>query len=672
MRVFSSSVMLLFVVSGTLFAVDAPLVVGSPDPNPGGAQALRVKGGILASTSGAEAISSIASVVLPATALQQQYHLRLQSSTNNSDQLRAFINRKAAGSGWDTAEWYLGRYVDITNLHQIVWGHEGGGSSLRIGRGYPATNDLSVFGNGHVGIGSTSAPATLQIQDGEYAAIGLGPDGPNAWYIAKETAGAFNIWQGSFGASANRLTITSAGNVGIGEQNPTSKLTVNGTISAINNQFDLKTQAISLASGGYFMRVGGEPGNHIAFDAHSIQAKNSASQTNTLNMQPLGGQVVMGGSLEVGGPIRAIGNQFDLQMQAISLASGGYFMRVGGELGNHIAFDYNSIQAKNTASQTNALNIQSLGGPVIIGKDPAAQNLQVKGGILASTSGANAISSIASVPLPSTPNQQQYHLTLMSSTGNGDQLRAFVNRKATGSDWGTAEWYLGRYVDVTNLHQIVWGNDGVQSSLRIGRGYPATNDFSVFSNGHIGIGSTSAQATLQIQDGQYGSIGLGPDGPSAWYITKEVAGSFNIWQGTFGSSVNRFSITSSGNVGIGVQNPTSKLAVNGTISASEVKVTANPADYVFADDYKLRPLSEVEQHVREKRHLPGIPSAKEQLDAGNIAVADMQRRHLEKIEELTLYAIEADKKIAALERQVANQDQQMAEIKRLIQKLSAP
>ena len=118
-------------------------------------------------------------------------------------------------------------------------------------------------------------------------------------------------------------------------------------------------------------------------------------------------------------------------------------------------------------------------------------------------------------------------------------------------------------------------------------------------------------------------------------------------------------VAGSGNIGIGVENPTSRLAVKGTISASEVRVMANPADYVFADDYVLRPLNVVEAHIKEKRHLPGVPSAQEQMQSGSVAISEMQRLHLEKIEELTLYAIEADRRADAMAKQVQLLEQRL-------------
>ncbi len=79
-----------------------------------------------------------------------------------------------------------------------------------------------------------------------------------------------------------------------------------------------------------------------------------------------------------------------------------------------------------------------------------------------------------------------------------------------------------------------------------------------------------------------------------------------------------------------------------------VKTTSDWADYVFSDKYKLMPLKEVEQFVKTNNHLPNMPSAQEVVEHG-IDVARMDAKLLEKIEELTLYIIEQDKRIKELE-----------------------
>lgn len=101
-----------------------------------------------------------------------------------------------------------------------------------------------------------------------------------------------------------------------------------------------------------------------------------------------------------------------------------------------------------------------------------------------------------------------------------------------------------------------------------------------------------------------------------------------------------------GNVGIGTTNPGPyRLAVEGKIGAREIKVTlANPwADYVFNKNYKLKPLSELEQFIQKNKHLPGISSAKEVKENGGIDLGQMNLKLLEKVEELTLYVIELKK-----------------------------
>lgn len=77
-----------------------------------------------------------------------------------------------------------------------------------------------------------------------------------------------------------------------------------------------------------------------------------------------------------------------------------------------------------------------------------------------------------------------------------------------------------------------------------------------------------------------------------------------------------------------------------------VKTTTDWSDYVFAKNYKLMPLKEVEKFVNLNSHLPNVPSAQEVVNNG-INVAEMDAKLLEKIEELTLYLIEQNKKIDA-------------------------
>ncbi|MCB0429437.1 MAG: hypothetical protein H6585_07100 [Flavobacteriales bacterium] len=71
------------------------------------------------------------------------------------------------------------------------------------------------------------------------------------------------------------------------------------------------------------------------------------------------------------------------------------------------------------------------------------------------------------------------------------------------------------------------------------------------------------------------------------------------------------------------------------------------ADYVFALDYQLRSIEELETFVKENKHLPNVPSAKE-VAADGIDIAKMDATLLEKIEELSLYVIQLKKENAEL------------------------
>ncbi len=126
----------------------------------------------------------------------------------------------------------------------------------------------------------------------------------------------------------------------------------------------------------------------------------------------------------------------------------------------------------------------------------------------------------------------------------------------------------------------------------------------------------------------------------------------NHYAGYFDGNVD----VQTGNMRIGnVTTPAGyKLYVEQGILTEKVKVAvaSSPAwaDYVFAADYNLKPLSEVEAFIKENKHLPNVPSAAELVKEG-LDLGKMQATQMEKIEELTLYMIEMKKEIETLKKE---------------------
>jgi hypothetical protein len=97
-----------------------------------------------------------------------------------------------------------------------------------------------------------------------------------------------------------------------------------------------------------------------------------------------------------------------------------------------------------------------------------------------------------------------------------------------------------------------------------------------------------------------------------------------------------------------------KTTVAGQLDACKVVVEHNGwCDYVFADDYQLPALSEVESFIKENKHLPGIPS-EETLKQENLDLGKMQKMQMEKIEQLMLYVIQLNNKLSHLETENEN------------------
>lgn len=112
----------------------------------------------------------------------------------------------------------------------------------------------------------------------------------------------------------------------------------------------------------------------------------------------------------------------------------------------------------------------------------------------------------------------------------------------------------------------------------------------------------------------------------------------------------RFTVENDGKVGIGTSSPREMLSVNGKIRAKEIKVeTTNWPDYVFTKSYHLPSLTELENFIQQHQHLPGMPTA-EQAEREGVSLGEMNKKLLEKVEELTLLLIEQHKRLELLEK----------------------
>lgn len=126
--------------------------------------------------------------------------------------------------------------------------------------------------------------------------------------------------------------------------------------------------------------------------------------------------------------------------------------------------------------------------------------------------------------------------------------------------------------------------------------------------------------------------------------------------GTAASNTTRMAIKSNGQVAIG--NPlqssspyvnSALLSVKGQIISQEVIVTVNNwSDFVFEKNYKLMPLSELETFYTNNHHLPDVPTAKEITEKGD-ELGKTDAMLLQKIEELTLYIVELEKRLKKVE-----------------------
>lgn len=121
-------------------------------------------------------------------------------------------------------------------------------------------------------------------------------------------------------------------------------------------------------------------------------------------------------------------------------------------------------------------------------------------------------------------------------------------------------------------------------------------------------------------------------------------------------------------VGINSTTPDYTLDVNGIARAKEIIVKTGWSDFVFKPDYPLMPLQEVQAFIPDQGHLPGIPSEKEVLEKG-VSVGESQKLLLQKIEELTLYALEQQEALDRFEQKLNQKEDRIRDLEHRLRKV---
>ena len=542
--------------------------------------------------------------------------------------------------------------------NQRLFIHSNGNTGLGLGNNIIPANRLDV--NGGVVIGRSFVPRSNTMDTNAIIAplngmlvegsVGIGTSAPG---------NKVEIKHGRNGFSGLRFTNLTS------NFNPTSSLVTNKFLT-VNENGDVVLQNLPSATGSNVMS---SSANIMTTNVNNILASapivNSISNTINTSNQLI--TTVNGvASAPVNLPPR-ITQTLSQSGNVITLSNGG---------GSFTLPTFTDTDAQSLALSGNVLSISngnSVTLPTFTDTDTDAQSLALSGNVL-------SISNGNSVTLPTQSPQtlsQSGNVVTLSNGGGSFTLPTFTDTDAQSLTLS------GNVLSISNGNSVTLPPHTPQTLSQSGNTITLSNGggsfnlptTSVVAGTNVtvtGTGTTANPFTVSANDTSlYANNGIINQATTVSGNRVVDMNNSNIWFSTANS-------TSNGKMYLGstavYPNATGnyRLFVEGGILTEKVKValrsSANWADYVFANDYKLMPLNEVEAFVKTNKHLPGIDSA-EQLAKDGIDVAQMQSKQMEKIEELTLYIIDQDKKIAEQAKALEKNAKELEALKLQIQAL---
>jgi hypothetical protein len=243
---------------------------------------------------------------------------------------------------------------------------------------------------------------------------------------------------------------------------------------------------------------------------------------------------------------------------------------------------------------------------------------------------------------------------------NGGVLQFKGTSNAQGIIFGTAASgpSYGKVLYSYSSNQLQLWTNNAQAAVFNNLGNMGLGVAAPVSKMHVYENNTSNNNTTGLTIEQAGTgnslVQFLQTGAQRWTMGIDNASSqsFKIATGQGLGTADRFTILTSGNVGIGTASPDQKLAVNGTIHSKSVLVDMlGWSDFVFKPAYKLPSLVEVQTYIDKNQHLPGVPSAAD-VEKNGVNLGEMNKILLQKVEELTLYLIELNKKVSAQQKEL--------------------